>query len=222
MGTGTDIVASVSDRRRSWLKRLVAGPWRDRVDLKYGVDTSGEIQPDELGVALPSAAFAYCYRPTLGWVIRLFIRRLPIDQRSYQFIDFGSGKGRALLVASEFAFTKVVGIEFCESLHDIAVENIRRIPESKRQNGRVVSIFADAVSFALPKSNLVCYLYNPFAPPVLDQVLEKLIAHRREGFDVYAIYINSKHLDAFQKTGAFREIFRHQKGVLLKVDEPKP
>ena len=220
MGTGTDIAASSPGVRRSWLKRLVAGPWRDRVDWKYGVDTSGEIQPDELGVALPTAAFAYCYRPTLGWVIRLFIRRLPIDLASYQFLDFGSGKGRALLVASEFAFARVVGVEFCEDLHDSAAANILRIPEDRRRNGRVVSNFADAVSFPLPKCNLVCYLYNPFAPPVLDAVLEKLIAHRREGFEVYAIYINPKHLDAFEKTGAFRQIFRHQKGVLLKVVPP--
>lgn len=218
MGIGTDLVARAPGGRRSWLKRLVAGPWRDRVDWKYGVDTSGEIQPDELGVSLPTAAFAYCYRPTLGWVIRLFIQRLPVDLSAFQFLDFGSGKGRALLVASEFAFSKVVGVEFCEDLHDIAVKNILRIPEDKREGGRVVSVFADATTFALPKSNLVCYLYNPFAPPVLDAVLEKLIAHRREGFEVYAIYINPKHLDAFQKTGAFQEVFGHAKGVLLRAD----
>src|SRR5579863_4122649 len=43
----------------------------------------------------------------------------------YTFIDFGSGKGRALLLASEFPFKRILGLEFAPELHTAAETNIR-------------------------------------------------------------------------------------------------
>ena len=50
----------------------------------------------------------------------------------FAFVDMGSGKGRALLVASELPFAKIVGVELSQELHQIAEENVRRYrPESQ-------------------------------------------------------------------------------------------
>jgi hypothetical protein len=199
------------------VKRFVDRLSRDRVDWKYRAETGGIIQMSALGVKAPNAQFAYCYRATLGWVIRLFLRQLPLEDGHFSFIDFGSGKGRALLVASEFPFVSITGIEFCESLHAIALRNIACLSEKQRCAGRVVSVFGDAAEFELPRQNLVTYFYNPFGPPVLDVMAERLAAHHRAGFQVFVIYINPRHRDVFERSGRFRPVFSHKKGLIYQV-----
>ena len=208
------IGAAQTGAHRGWT-RLLPSPWRDRVDWKYGADTGGVIPAAELESASPNLAFATCYRGTLGWVIRHFIRRLPADLAPYTFVDFGSGKGRALLVASEFAFADIVGVEFSPALQAIAQDNIARL--SPRNRGRVRSILGDAAHFALPASDLVCYLYNPFGPPVFDAVVARIAAHARAGHEVFVIYINPRHRDVLERSGAFETIFRHRKGVIYRA-----
>ncbi len=204
-------------RRLSALwRRLARNPFSDRIDWKYDADTGGTIQMDELEIDSPNAAHANCYRGTLGWVIRLFLKELPVAHRDFAFVDFGSGKGRALLVASEFDFPDIIGVEFCPQLHEIALRNIERLPEDRRRNGRVQSLLQDVTAYDLPPRNLVCYLYNPFRPPLLDQAIARIAAHGRAGFQVYAVYINPKHRDAFERGGVFEPIFEHKKGVTYR------
>lgn len=50
-------------------------------------------------------------------VLRQILDRLPLDFEEYTFIDLGSGKGRALLIASEYPFRAVVGVELSPKLH---------------------------------------------------------------------------------------------------------
>ncbi|MBS0469803.1 MAG: hypothetical protein JSR60_01940 [Proteobacteria bacterium] len=199
-----------------WLKRLARDPWRDRVDWRYGSDTSGTIQMAELEVASDNVRYAYCYRGTLGWVIRRFLKALPVDPAQTNFVDFGSGKGRALLVASEFAFRRIIGVEFCEELHRTAEHNIARLPEDRRR--RTVSLYQDVTTFDLPPGDLVAYIYNSFGPPVLDDVVAKLCAHRDRGYAVHVIYINPKHRDVLEAAGRFVPVFRHEKGLTYRVD----
>jgi tRNA1(Val) A37 N6-methylase TrmN6 len=44
------------------------------------------------------------------------------DLRDYTFIDFGSGKGRALLMAADLQFKSLIGIELRKELHDKALQ----------------------------------------------------------------------------------------------------
>jgi SAM-dependent methyltransferase len=197
---------------RPWWKRLLAGPWRDRVDWRYRADTGGEIAAADLIVDSPNAAFAHCYRPTLGWVIRL-LRQIPADLSRFNFIDFGSGKGRALLVASEFAFRSIAGVEFSAPLHEIALCNIAKLPAAKR--ARVRALLEDATQTILPAGDVVCYIYNSFGPPVLDAVVANMAAHK--GGELFVIYINPKHRDVFERDGRFAVIFTHRKGLIYRL-----
>ena len=210
----TALVQTPFRRLSAWWKRLARDPWSDRVDWKYDADTGGTIQMDELDIDSPNVAHANCYRGTLGWVIRLFLNELPIDPKDFAFVDFGSGKGRALLVASEFDFPNIVGIEFCPELHEIALKNVANLADDKRR--RVRTLLQDVMTYDLPPQGVVCYLYNPFRPPLLDEAISRIAAHGRAGHEVYAIYINPKHRDSFERDGLFEPIFEHKKGVTYR------
>src|SRR5207248_4009406 len=117
----------------------------------------------------PNARYAVRYGPSGEHGVRASLEKLHIDPCHFTFIDFGSGKGRVLLIAAGLPFRAVVGIEFSRELHEIAVQNIARFPSDLICAGVVTSRCGDAASFPLPPSNLVCYFHNPFGPPVLSK-----------------------------------------------------
>ena len=76
---------------------------------------------------------AYFYVATTASLIYEILSSLALPPDTFAFVDMGSGKGRALLVASEFAFAKIVGIELSPHLHRIAQENIKRYSPASQQ-----------------------------------------------------------------------------------------
>jgi tRNA1(Val) A37 N6-methylase TrmN6 len=63
--------------------------------------------------------------PTHPKLVYRILNLLNPEPGRYDFVDFGSGKGRVLLIASQFPFCQVIGVEFDRRLHAIAQENIR-------------------------------------------------------------------------------------------------
>ena len=98
---------------------------------------------------------------------------LPIDFHEFTFIDVGSGKGRTLLMASEYPFRRIVGIEILPELHRAAQENIAAHNNAKF-SGQIEAICADAREFAIPEQPLILYLFNPLPPAGLKQFLANL------------------------------------------------
>jgi hypothetical protein len=189
--------------RRRWT-RAIASPTLDAFDEKYGTDTSGirEIRTLDASI-LPNACYAVRYGPSGEQGVRGSLLKLKIDPTDFTFIDFGSGKGRVLLIAAGLPFRAVLGIEFSHELHEMAVQNIARFPQHLIRAGTLTSIRGDAASLPLPASNLVCYFHNPFGPPVLSQVVARLQAHRDSGYRVLVIYLDPRHRDIFEQTRKF-------------------
>lgn len=178
---------------------------RDQFDASHGTDTGGIRELGTLGIRSPNARYAVRYQPSNYDQASAAIRSLAIDPAEFSFVDFGSGKGRVLLAAARFPFQAVVGVEFSPSLHAIAEENLAKILPGQIRAKTVRSVQIDAVQFELPKSNLVCYLYNPFEPPVLTEVVRRLAEHhRRHGFRVIVIYVDPRHRDVLLQFRSLR------------------
>lgn len=143
-------------------------------DRRHGTDTSSFAELNTLGIASANKAHGQRYQPSPVHSLRRLLRRLDIDYSTFTFIDFGSGKGRTLLVASELPFKQVIGVEFGQELHESAERNIALY--GRRAADKVVSVHADATQFALPPDDLVLYFFNPFGAAVLDEVIANLNA----------------------------------------------
>jgi SAM-dependent methyltransferase len=151
-------------------QRLRAGR-RDRAfDTQYAIDTAGIVHLHELDIQGANVRYGVRYEPTNPEWFRGLIGWLPIDYRDFVFVDFGAGKGRALVLASEFPFKRIVGVEFSAALAEIARGNVERLSERADFEVRCV----DAVDYELPDEPCVLYFYNPFASPVLRRVLENI------------------------------------------------
>ncbi len=80
--------------------------------------------------------------------LRYAIASLGIDVRRFVFVDLGSGKGRALLVASTLPFLRVEGVEFSAELHQIALDNIRKY---SRVKAPILTYQVDAREYRIPR-----------------------------------------------------------------------
>ena len=98
-------------------------------------------------------------------------------------MDIGAGKGRALLLASQIAFRKVIGVELSADLAHIAQSHVERGQSAKPAGGRAAIhvLHQDALQFSWPRTSLLVFLYNPFACGLVEQLLERLEAAARRG-----------------------------------------
>ena len=143
-------------------------------DRRHGTDTHDFVHLSAMSIDSANRRLGEHYQPSPVHSLRRLLRRLGIHYPDFNFIDFGSGKGRALLVAGELPFKQVIGVEFGAELHRQALANVARYLH--RQAQTVVSVHADATTFELPDSDLLLYFFNPFGAPVLQQVLANVVA----------------------------------------------
>ena len=97
-----------------------------------------------------------------------------VGLQDFTFIDLGSGKGRALLMAARHGFKRIIGVEFMPAWHKAAKENIRKYVAAKESVPPMESVCMNARDFEFPAGPLVIYLFNPFPEPVFVAVMERL------------------------------------------------
>jgi SAM-dependent methyltransferase len=184
----------------------------DSFDQDYGVDTDGEFGGWTYlsDLKIPSANWirGNNYLPIDPGRFRAAVSTLAIKFEDFIFVDFGSGKGRALLLASEYPFKRIIGVEFSPELHAIAQTNIRKyrslkfpVQKAQAQTGQaqagqalageassappppMESVCMDFVDFSLPDEPSVYFLFDPCDEYVLGRLLSRigdsLAAHPR-------------------------------------------
>ena len=73
------------------------------------------------------------------------------------FVDFGSGKGKCLILADLCGFRKSVGVEFSRELVEISKKNTQKYI-SKKDGGNKIEIFhADASAFTIRNEYNIFY-----------------------------------------------------------------
>ncbi len=188
-------------------------------DLAHGVETGGLIPAGELVTGHPSDAHVTAYYGVAPSIVRSILDLWqqtqpphPIDR--YTFLDIGAGKGRAILVASEFPFRQVIGIELNPALADIAQRNIEHWIASHAADptapihAPVRVVEQDALDFDFPATPCLAFLFHPFEAPVMKKLLRRIehqFAKRPATIDL--LYVNAECAAVFNANPAFREIW---------------
>jgi hypothetical protein len=155
---------SMPDRRRQRYGDMEYD-WENRVDT-----TSGTVGWRERLLGL----FNSPYQPTDPALFHEIMASLPIEFEDFTFIDVGSGKGRTLLMASDYPFRSIVGIELIEELHRVAQKNIANYRNPAQRCRQIESVFADAREYDFPLEPTTLYLFNPLPEPALVEVLQRM------------------------------------------------
>ena len=159
-------------------------------DERFGVETSGLLYDLRSGHAhdLYNNGYFAVAPSVFHAVMQTMLQELPLDCTGFRFVDLGSGKGRALLLASDYPFREIIGIELSAELDRIARENIARYVKT---SAPIVALLGDATEFVWPPGPLVVYMWNAFTGPVLEQVFRNLEASlKEEPRPLYLVYIH--------------------------------
>src|SRR5215470_7346670 len=73
------------------------------------------------------------YQPTEPALFYEMLAQLDVNFSDYTFIDIGSGKGRTLLMASDYPFRRILGVELLPELDRTARENIAKYKSDKQK-----------------------------------------------------------------------------------------
>jgi SAM-dependent methyltransferase len=138
--------------------------------------------------------FHSCYQPTEPALFREMMATmssLEIDFRDFTFIDVGSGKGRVLLMAADYPFHRVLGVELLPALHRVAQANLRAYKSESQRCFALETVAADARGFAFPVAPIVLYLFNPLPEAALIEMMANLERSLDENpRTVYVLYHN--------------------------------
>jgi len=162
---GAEHVRFVLDRREE-----------NAFDRRHGTDTSGIVELSQLRIASEARADGHRYQPISKRDFRRLLREAPLRYQDYTFVDMGSGKGRALLLAADYPFTRIVGVEFSPELCEIARRNVEQYARRTGRGERFEVVCGDAQAYDLPPTPVVLYLYNPFGSSTLAGVLDRIHA----------------------------------------------
>ena len=205
-------------RRARDLLKLTSFPIHP-FDQMHGVDTSGLVPAKHLVTGHANDEHVTAYYGVAPSILRALIGRWldtvpPYPIESYTFIDVGAGKGRGLLVASEYSFRKVAGIELNPEMAAIARQNVERWKRAHSEDptaARIapIEIFEqDALEYDLPGSPTLLFLFHPFEAPVLKQLLRRIetqFANRPGTLDL--LYVNAECANVIDRNPAFTQLF---------------
>ena len=158
----------------------------DLFDLEHGIETSQRVHASDLRVKSRNWMNGTNYDPTPVNLIREAIAALPINPGEFTFIDFGSGKGRVLFVASEFPFARIIGVEYAPELHQAACRNLQSFRSETQKCRRIETICQDMTTFRFPDGPLVLFFYNPAFEPVMRTMAARIAALSQACWVVYA------------------------------------
>lgn len=169
-------------------------------DEIYRTDTVGGIAVENLQIESVNRRHGHPYEPM---PMRLFERLLAsahVRHKDYVFVDFGSGKGRTLLLASHYPFKKVIGVEYALDLYTVALANIAQYRSRNRRCLNVEAVHIDAAQYVVPPEPTICFFFNPFDEKIMRAVLsnfKKSLDHHPR--DVKFIYYIPRHVHLFDE-----------------------
>ena len=144
----------------------------DPFDRAHGVQTR---VATTLGELLRNTRHGgYDYEPSPSALFRDVLASLDIDVHETVFVDYGSGAGRVVLLASQLPFKAVVGIEVLPRLHACAQANVAALQATGTSRAPIRLICGDAATFELPLEPLLLYFFNPFRAATMGRVLSNI------------------------------------------------
>jgi len=151
--------------------------------------------------------FHSAYQPTEPALFKEMMASLKIDFQEFTFIDIGSGKGRVLLMAADYPFRRILGIELLPALHRVAQENLSAYKSDSQQCFALETVCGDAREFVFPAEPILLYLFNPLPELALIEVMANLENSLRQ-FPrvVYLLYHNPLLENVLAKHPAFTKI----------------
>lgn len=184
------------------------------------METGGLIPGSRLATGHANDRHVTAYYGVAPSILREMIDRWRATQpphpiASYTFVDIGAGKGRAMLVASQFPFRQVIGVELNPELAVIARANLMRWQALHGTDPTATPLAPlelreqDALKMELPAGPVLLFLFHPFEAPVMSKLLRRietqLAANPSAAVDL--LYVNAECAATLERNPGFRRLW---------------
>jgi SAM-dependent methyltransferase len=195
--------------RRYGLVQTVAIIWSVVVDMRfdstYGTDTARRIPREQIETGSENIVHCVNYGASKAMPFMRLMRRLKLPREGV-FVDLGSGKGRALMLAAKYGFRKVIGVEFSGALCRQARENLRNFLSKSPSDSQIEVIESDVTKYQLRDDETVFFMLDPFNAPVLTEVLKNIRASlARRPRSIWLIYSVPREQHIVDQAGIFTQ-----------------
>ena len=209
---------ATADNRTWWLRRKlmnkldrrqIAVAWQEfyerlpgeqlineAFDRRHGTETAEEVPLVETGVSAEDAIHGNgYYRPVWEHAFHAALATLKIDFEGFTFVDIGSGKGKILMMAADYPFARIVGVEYSPALHATAQRNLSIYRSPSQRCTDLRSVHADACDCQLPPGPLVCLIFNALDPGTLKKFVRNVEGDLiSRNTPAYFLYCNLRHI----------------------------
>ena len=142
-------------------------------DFLNNVDTFNRFDINDMKFESQNKKFAVDYMPTHGIIFKKLLKKFVPNPRKCTFVDFGSGKGKTLLLAAQHGFKESLGIEFSNTLSNISRSNASKFKGGKYEKS-IKTITSDVLNYKISMHDNVFYFFNPFHKEIMCKVLESI------------------------------------------------
>lgn len=162
-------------------------------DFTHKVNTSGYMDLDNMDV-VGDKKFSTKYQGSNYFLLKNFFSKYSDYILNSDVVDFGSGKGRILIMAMEYKAKEVIGIEFSKELIDISKKNIYLYQNRNNLIDNVKLIHDDALNYKFSGKEKVIFFYNPFNDIILEPILKNIVQQKQ---NIIVVYINPVYKNLF-------------------------
>lgn len=175
--------------------------YEGKYEKQLGINTHSIVNLDKLTLAGEESEQNHHYQGASYYILFSVFKKLPSETKPFPIIDYGCGKGRALFVAEQCGFTKLIGVDIAKELIDNANEN-KKAYQLKNIHSEISFLFEDATKYAIPNDAQVFYFFNPFGEEIMQKVISNIKASiKLNPRKIYCIYLNPKYKAVFEKNG---------------------
>ena len=176
-----------------------------RGERKYHINTSRLNDLQHIVIKGNNRKEAEIYQGASYYLLEKIFTQLQKLNAPDDIIDVGSGKGRVMVVAAHYGFTRITGIDFAHALCLDAENNCRTITKCFPLVKWKV-LHADAATFKFRKHDHVFFFFNPFKKTVMGGVIKNILQSLKEcPRKIFVVYMNPQHKDLFVNAG-FKEV----------------
>ena len=191
-------------------------------DYKYKVATIDTKMLDALEINSPNKDHGHYYEGTNAYIFNNVFSHVDIDTLSSCFVDFGSGKGKAMFLAAEKGFQKVIGVEFSIELVETCRKNLEIFKRNSNNKTEFEIIHMDAASYKIPPTANFLYFANPFDEVLIEKVIVNIFESMKQSpRDIIVIHLHPQGNMAFANHPKFYIEYEDSDVYILRLSPDK-
>lgn len=187
-------------------------------DMRYQIDTINTAPLEALQIDSPNKAVGNYYEGTNAYIFQKMISRVELDPSKVTFVDFGSGKGKAMFMAAERGFRKVIGVEFSIELVEICRKNLEVFKAKSKSKTEFEILHMDASEYEIPPDANLLFFSNPFNETLTNKVIGNILrSYDRNPRETWVVHLHPQGNMAFVRHPRFEVRHEAPEGYILRL-----